>query len=54
MNPFFSTKPSSKGTGLGLSISHGIISDHGGRFTIESIEGEFTNVIIDLPVMGKT
>ena len=52
MNPFFSTKPSSKGTGLGLSISHGIINDHGGRLTIESIEGEFTNVIIDLPVMG--
>jgi len=53
MNPFFSTKPSSKGTGLGLSISHGIISDHGGRLTIESIEGEFTNVIIDLPVINN-
>lgn len=52
MNPFFSTKPHDKGTGLGLSISHGIIADHGGRLSIESKEGEYTRVIIDLPV-GK-
>ncbi len=50
MNPFFTTKPSNIGTGLGLSISHGIISDHGGRISIESTEGEFTKIIIDLPV----
>jgi signal transduction histidine kinase len=50
MNPFFSTKPSGIGTGLGLSISHGIITDHGGRINIESQEGEFTKVLINLPV----
>ncbi len=50
MNPFYSTKPRGKGTGLGLSISHGIITDHAGRITIKSKEGEFTSVIIDLPV----
>ncbi|MBI4698529.1 MAG: hypothetical protein HY758_06350 [Nitrospirae bacterium] len=50
LNPFFSTKPDEKGTGLGLSISHGIITDHGGRIALESVEGEFTKVIIDLPV----
>ncbi len=49
MNPFFSTKPSGKGTGLGLSISHGIISAHGGKLIIDSVEGEFTRLIIDLP-----
>jgi len=48
MNPFFSTKPSGMGTGLGLSISHGIISDHQGYIRIESVEKEFTQVIIDL------
>ena len=48
MDPFFSTK-SSEGTGLGLSISHGIISDHGGRIKIESVEGKFTKVAIELP-----
>lgn len=50
INPFFSTKPSGKGTGLGLSISHGIISDHNGKLKFESQEGEFTRVIVDLPV----
>lgn len=49
VNPFFSTKPAGVGTGLGLSISHGIITDHNGKLTIKSLEGEFTNVIIDLP-----
>lgn len=50
MNPFFSTKPPGEGTGLGLSISHGIISDHGGRLRIESSEGSFTALIIELPI----
>lgn len=49
--PFFTTKPSGQGTGLGLSISSGIIEEHGGLFSVESKEGEFTKVIIDLPVI---
>lgn len=49
-NPFFSTKPPGEGTGLGLSISHGIIRDHEGRLWFESREGEYTKVIVDLPV----
>ncbi len=47
MNPFFTTKPN--GTGLGLSISDNIIRDHGGRIYIDSVEGEHTKAIIDLP-----
>ena len=47
--PFFTTKPAGVGTGLGLSISRGIVTDHGGRLTIESEEGAFTRVHIDLP-----
>jgi signal transduction histidine kinase len=53
INPFFTTKPGSDGTGLGLSISHGIINDHDGKITIDSIEGDFTNVIIDLPLNNQ-
>lgn len=54
MNPFFSTKPSNVGTGLGLSISHGIISDHEGKLSIDSIKGEFTKIVIELPVSVRT
>ncbi len=54
INPFFSTKPNQVGTGLGLSISHGIISEHGGKIMINSTEGEFTQIIMDLPTQtGK-
>ena len=53
MDPFFTTKPRGIGTGLGLSISHGIISDHSGKLMIESAEGEYTKVIIDLPAAGR-
>lgn len=49
MNPFFSTKPSNIGTGLGLSISHSIIKNHGGKLAIDSVEGKFTKVLIELP-----
>ena len=51
MNPFVTTKPLGQGTGLGLSISHGIINDHGGTVKLESVEGHFTKVRIDLPVI---
>jgi len=53
INPFFSTKPNRMGTGLGLSISHGIITEHGGKLFINSIEGEFSKIIIDLPTIIK-
>ena len=46
---FFSTKPFGKGTGLGLNITERIIRDHGGFLSFESLKGEFTKVIIDLP-----
>jgi two-component system NtrC family sensor kinase len=53
VHPFFSTKPSGLGTGLGLSISHGIIRSHGGRLAVESVEGAYTKVTIDLPAKER-
>ncbi len=50
MNPFYSTKRQAIGTGLGLSISKGIIKNHGGELLIDSLEGNFTRVKIQLPL----
>ena len=47
--PFFTTKPSGKGTGLGLSMSHDIIKAHGGDLRVETIEGQGSKFIIEIP-----
>ena len=48
--PFFTTKPTGEGTGLGLSISYDIITQqHGGRITVESEPGAYTEFTIRLP-----
>jgi signal transduction histidine kinase len=48
--PFFTTKPAGQGTGLGLSICHDIIvGRHGGKMTVETEPGAFTEFIIVLP-----
>ena len=52
-DPFFTTKPPGKGTGLGLSVSYGIIRDHGGEITVESLLGRSTRFVIALPVRGE-
>ncbi len=49
-NPFYTTKPTDKGTGLGLSLSNDIVRQHGGEFRVETEEGEYTDMIVDLPL----
>ena len=49
-NPFFTTKPTGQGTGLGLTMSNDIVREHGGSIRVESEPGEFTEMIIELPL----
>ena len=48
--PLFTTKEEGRGTGLGLSICQDIIEKHKGKFDVESVVGEGTTFIIQLPV----
>jgi signal transduction histidine kinase len=45
--PYYTTKQ--HGTGLGLAIVQSVVSDHGGRITVESETGVGTSFHIDLP-----
>lgn len=52
--PFFTTKPAGEGTGLGLSLSYNIIvQGHQGTLTAQSVEGEYAEFIITLPLISK-
>ncbi len=49
--PFFTTKPTGQGTGLGLSLSYDIIKAHRGEIKVETMEGEFTEFVIQIPAV---
>jgi signal transduction histidine kinase len=51
--PFFTTKPVGKGTGLGLSVCHQIVSQHRGRMSVDSLEGQGTRVLLSLPARAE-
>jgi two-component system, NtrC family, nitrogen regulation sensor histidine kinase NtrY len=45
--PYYTTKR--HGTGLGLAIVQSVVSDHGGKISVESEQGRGTTFLIDLP-----
>jgi signal transduction histidine kinase len=51
-DPFFTTKDFGKGTGLGLTVAKGIVEEHGGTISVESVVGHGTTFWIRLPLDG--
>jgi signal transduction histidine kinase len=49
-DPFFTTKNLSSGTGLGLSVCQGIIANHNGQLSVDSLVGVGTTFTVSLPV----
>ncbi len=49
-NPFFTTKPTDKGTGLGLSLANDIVREHGGTIEPKTQLGEFTEMVVSIPI----
>ena len=52
-DPFFTTKPVNEGSGMGLSIVHGIIENHSGFITVDSVAGQGSTFQIYLPIIEK-
>ncbi len=48
--PFFTTKDFGKGTGLGLTVVKGIVEEHGGTITVESVVDKGTTFWVRFPL----
>jgi signal transduction histidine kinase len=47
--PFFTTKDVGEGTGLGMSIAYNIIKKHNGTINVNSVQGEGTEFVLQIP-----
>ena len=51
-DPFFTTKGPGEGTGLGLSIVRHVATNHGGKVSVTSVEGEGSTFRLQIPTVG--
>ncbi len=52
--PFFTTKDVGEGTGLGMSIAYNTIKKHDGQIIVNSVPGEGTEFILEIPIIFTT
>ena len=52
-SPFVSTKKS-RGTGLGLPVSQKILTEHGGKISVESLPGQGACFTLELPAVSPS
>lgn len=53
-DPYFTTKEVGKGTGMGLSVVHGIVKNHEGLISVNSVQGEGTAVTVLFPIIDES
>src|SRR5665213_582583 len=49
-DPFFTTKDVGEGMGLGLSICYRIMAEQGGKVSVKSETGQYTEFLLELPL----
>ena len=47
---FFKANSTRRGSGIGLAVADEIINLHGGKLTLDSVEGKGTTVTIQIPL----